>query len=461
MVIGSDQAADVVRELVRIRREDRPHLEHVRNYLSGRQAPVYIPRDARREYRWIAEQSNVNVLPLVIDTIAQSLYVEGYRTTEDGRELEAWEHWQANRMDARQTGVHRAALSYGSAYVMVLPGDRAPAWRPYSPLELTAAYADPVNDEWPQYAMTVRRVPHLKTMSGSLIDATHRYWFTVEQVDSEQPRVSLDQVDEHGVGWVPVVRYVNRFDLDGQLLGEVEPLIAMQDQINSTTFNLLMAQQFGAFRQKWVTGFDVPRDEQDRPIEPFKAAVNRLFVAEGEQTRFGEFDSTDLKGYLDSRESTLRNLSTVAQVPPHHLIGQMSNLSAEALAAAEVQQTRKVQERKALFGESHEQVLRLSAFVAGDSEAFDRDEDAQVIWRDTEARNLAATVDALGKLTQMLGVPPEVLWERIPGVTAQDVERWKGAAAAGDPLTSLASMMDELEAPPDVTMMAGDGGDNP
>ena len=51
---------------------------------------------------------------------------------------------------------------------------------------------------------------------------------------------------------------------------------------------------------------------------------------------------------------------------------------------------------------------------------------SQVRWRDTESRALAATVDALGKMASQLDIPVQELWERIPGVTQQDIERWKG-----------------------------------
>jgi len=51
-------------------------------------------------------------------------------------------------------------------------------------------------------------------------------------------------------------------------------------------------------------------------------------------------------------------------------------------------------------------------------------------------------VDALGKLMQMLQVPPQVLWERIPGVTQQDVKRWLAAAAQADPMAQLNAMVE-------------------
>jgi hypothetical protein len=91
-----------------------------------------------------------------------------------------------------------------------------------------------------------------------------------------------------------------------------------------------------------------------------------------------------------------------------------------------------------MFGESWEQVLGLAAELSGGS----ADPLAQVRWKDTEARAYAATVDALGKLAQMLGVPASELWEKIPGVTQADVERWKLAAEGGDAFAQLSRLLE-------------------
>jgi hypothetical protein len=310
---------------------------------------------------------------------------------------------------------------------------------------MTAFYADPVDDEWPLFAVEVRteNLPDGKRRQlVHLYDDTSK--FTLVGNDQAGGRLKLveetgDQhpVMEHKLGVCPVVRYLNGDDLDGDdcVRGEVEPLFDMQDQLNSTVFGRMMAEQFAAFRQRWVSGM-VVEDEEGRPRAPFQAAVDRLWVAEDAETKFGEFSQTDLGGYLKSAEETIRHIATVSQTPPHNLLGQMANLSAEALNAARDGLNSKIAERKSTIGESHEQTLRLAALAAGDGSGWN-DTAAQVVWRDTESRSLAQTVDALGKLVQMLNVPPEVLWERVPNVTQQDVERWKAAAEKGDALGQL------------------------
>ena len=56
------------------------------------------------------------------------------------------------------------------------------------------------------------------------------------------------------------------------------------------------------------------------------------------------------------------------------------------------------------------------------------------------ARAFGAIVDALGKLAAQLQIPPQMLWDRIPGVTRQDVNRWKAAQAEGDSLAALTGL---------------------
>lgn len=446
-MLNQEQAETTVRTLLELRRSEQDRLDVIAAYVRGDHNSVYVPQSARDEYTWLRKRAKVNMMRLVVTVLAQNLYVDGYRPAGLAENSEAWRYWQANRMDARQHGVHRTALKYGIGYNLVLPGEPVPVITPMSPRRMTAFYGDPVNDEWPIYAVEVTS-ERVKNSEGKLetikrvrlFDDMASYRFTSSQAGQ---RVVFDGTEEHELGVCPVVRYLNEVDLDEDeaVAGEVEPLIELQDQVNSTTFNLLMAQQYTAFRQRWVTGMAPAADSEGRPIEPFRPGVDRLWVAEDETTKFGEFGATDLTGYLESRKESITEMATISQTPPYYLLGVVANLSAESLAAARDGLDRKIDERKSTFGESHEQTLRLAALAAGDADAWE-DTAAQVVWRDTSTRALAQTVDALGKLSQMLQVPPQELWEKIPGVTQTDITRWKATAAQADAFSQLNQMLE-------------------
>jgi hypothetical protein len=224
--------------------------------------------------------------------------------------------------------------------------------------------------------------------------------------------------------------------------------MTLQDQNDVTTFALRAAEWYTAFRQRWVIGW-TPESKTAK----VEAGASQMWTFEDhpDDVKVGEFTETTLEGYLRSREATAKFAATLSQTPVHELIGELVNLSAEALAAAEAGRDRKVDLRKTGFGESHEQMTQ----AVGDLIGVDVPDDIEVVWRDTSARAFGAIVDGLGKLAQMLQVPPQELWERIPGATRQQIERWKKAALEGDAMAGLTNILEQQAAGTAVPGAAG------
>lgn len=446
MPLSPEAAVDLAKRLKTTHQNEREQLDEVRRYWKGRQSlPAVIPSSAPREVRVMGKIARVNICAIVVDTLGQSAFVDGYRTKNEEENDPIWAAWQANKLDARQTGIHRAAFAYGASYATVLPGDTAPVIRGASPRRLMAVYGD--DPDWPMYAL--ERVD--RHGLWRLWDESGIYFLDGKRGHADG--FTFIEVREHDFGVTPVVRFLDEDDLDADddvdfdtddrpgrrkampNRGQVSPLAPLQDQIDLTTFNLLVAQHYNGFRQRYIIGW-TSEDEN----EHMKAAASQIweFDENPEDLKLGEFEQTNLDGYIKSREASLRHGATLSQTPVHELIGELVNMSAEALAAAEAGRDRKVDERKTLLGESHEQVF----WLAGRAIGRDVPDDAEVVWRDTSARAFAATVDALGKLVQMLGIPPQELWDRVPGATQQDVARWKTAAAAGDSFKVLSDMLE-------------------
>ncbi|MCK9496958.1 MAG: phage portal protein [Dehalococcoidia bacterium] len=410
--------------LLDVRAAERDDLDEIHRYWRGRQPHPFRPVGSPPDVTRLAKMSRINIIDIAISAVSQTLYVDGYRQERADDDAPGWEIWQANRMDAEQSGIHDAALVYGSSYVTVLPGDPRPAIRGYSPRFMTVLYGD--DPDWP--VMGLAAEPNGSRWLYRLIDDQHVHFI---EGDAEGGGLTFIESREHAEGVTPIVRYRNRIDLDGDNLGEVEPLYEIQDQIDHTTFNLKVAEHFGAFKQRAVIGWTASSED-----ELLKASAQRIWSFEDDDVKFHEFNETDLAGYLAARESEIRYASVTSQVPPHYLLGQLANLSAEALVAAESSLMRKSRQRQKSFGESHEQTLALAGRVSG----LDATEGAQVRWADPESRAFAATVDALTKLHTM-GVPIELLLERIPGFTQQDVETAKSLLASGDSLDVLADLL--------------------
>lgn len=464
--------AGVTQYLIAARRAEAVRFSEIHEYVKNRVVDLYVPEKARREYLQLVEQSRFNILPLLIRSLANNFFIDGYRQRRADTNAPVWHKaWQPNRLDARQAGWWRSSLEYGVSYATVVPGvlngEKSAVITPWSPRRLTALYDDPINDEWARFFMTVGTARPVFGEKGiemvtpvSVYDDEHRYDIDVPSgmvatqiytpngyrggyhgdvtVNVADARVSV-----HGVGVPPLVRFMDTFgELDDGPEGVVWEMLPAQRQLNQTTYSLGMAELYSAFKQKWVSGLEIQEDESGNPIEPFNIAVDKLLQAENAETKFGEFGQTDLDGYLSSRDKTLLFIASARQIPPHTLVvgNAVSNISAEALAALEAGHQQDIAEHKNSFGESAEQMMRLAGKVIGDNVAWE-DTSAQVRWRDTTPRSLAQVADALGKLATLLGVPAQALWERIPDVTDGELETWKKTAEESDTLRRLENML--------------------
>lgn len=202
----------------------------------------------------------------------------------------------------------------------------------------------------------------------------------------------------------------------------VEPLISLQKRIDRTSYEMGSTQYVSAFKQRYVIGWK-PKD--DLTAARMKASDTWFINEDQSKVKVGQFDETSIEQYIKSRESTIRDLAAIAQVPAQLLgAGTISNVSADGLIAMERAKESKVSEVQTALGESYEQLLRLCAHMAGDDTAAN-DFAAEVKWKDTSAKNITQVVDALGKLATMLNVPAEALLEDIPGFTYERIQRIK------------------------------------
>lgn len=269
-MLDADAAVAQLKRMKEFRGSELEPLDEIRRYWKGRQGlPAVIPSAAPREVRVMARIARVNVISIVIDTLAQSTFVDGFRGKDDADDAEVWDIWQANKLDARQTGIHRAAFAYGASYALVLPGDPAPIIRGASPRALTAVYGE--DPDWPMWALE-----KADSKLWRLFDDEAIYYIGEDKTDEYE----FIEAREHDAGVTPVVRYLDEDDLDADddvepatnrqsglqhdlpMRGQVAPLMSIQDQIDLTTFGLLVAQWYSAFRQRWAIGWVAPEDRK-------------------------------------------------------------------------------------------------------------------------------------------------------------------------------------------------------
>ncbi|ABS03208.1 phage portal protein [Kineococcus radiotolerans] len=429
--------------------QQRQHLDWIDRWARWVPDEIKLPRTATAEHKRLAELSNTPWLSLVVTTTAQCLGVDSLKSSRDiGRDLDPqergpWRTWVMNRFDQRQNAIHRAALTYGTAYNKIMPGQDQRSGEPMavmrgvSPRRMLALYRDPAEDDWAEYTIEVgsKGSDDLRLVEVMDDEAVYRV-----SLDASTGKIEYIDDSRHEVGVVPVVRYTNMLDLDGRSFGEVEPFIVVAARANKTLYDRLLVQHFSSWKIRTVAGMAKPEDDEEAARAKLQLRQDDLLVADDPDTKFGTLDETPLGGFLDAERQDRETLSAVSQTPSY-AFGPLINLSADAISAAKAGQTQKVAERQKSFGSSHVQSARLAAAEEGD-EDIARDVQLRVGWQDLEIRSISQAVDALGKAAQMLQVPPQALWSRIPGVEKSDVDEWAAMSRSSDPTTS---MMDKLE----------------
>ncbi|MFE7463096.1 phage portal protein [Streptomyces sp. NPDC057499] len=466
--------ASLAKELLAILDRDEGRMGRIDRYIRGEHDDPYMPPQADDEYKLLAKRSVSNWIPLLVSTPAQALYVDGFRpgsSTEGPSEAPAstsveWSHWQRSRLDARQSAIYRGALGFGHSFVLTEKAKRGVTSKGLSAKRTAALYEDPANDETPYAALTIVALPKGEARGKARMwDGSYEYAVTYKsKADADSVRVA--RLKRHGASECPVTRFAASVDLEGRTVGVVEPMIALQDRINQSVFDLLVAQTYTSHEVRYATGMAPPmqmemvdtegnvttdpelavdsRPKLDAAGNPMPAQINhnarRFLFAEDPDVKFGSLPAGPVNSLIDSIDMSIRHLAAVSQTPPTHVLGQIANLSAEALLAAETSLQRMITEFQSVFGESWERVFRLAAELEGETTSAENFH-GEVQWRDMESRSLAQAADALGKLAEQLGIPKRGLWKRVPGVTQTEYEDWVDMAEEDDSVGQLASAL--------------------
>jgi hypothetical protein len=378
-----------------------------------------------------------NWCDLVVDAVEERLNVEGFRYgTDPTGDKKAWNIWQANNLDAESQIAHTEALKLGSCNVLVWAGDdpKTPQVTVEHPRESIVACAAEnrrkrlaalkrwVDDDGFGYAFVYLPEAIYKFRSVARLTSQHPSWYGVKWSEWAPPREDWPLRNPFGV--VPMVPLVNRPSLmDRHGRSELATVIPVQNAVNKMVADMLVASEYAAFRQRWATGYEIPEDpDTGRPIEQFRAAVSRLWVSDDENTKFGDFAETNLANFVNAIEMLVQHISSQTRTPPHYFFLRGQFPSGESIKSAESGLVKKARRKMRHFGETWEEVMRLSFLVVGDKRRS-QVTNAETIWGDPETRIESAHVDAVIKKLAA-GVPRQQIWEELD-YSPQQIDRFE------------------------------------
>ena len=376
-------------------------------------------------YRHFQKMAQTNLVGRVVDVASSRLSITGVRTGDQEMDEHLWSLWQLSQMDSEQETLFTTALATGIAYISVWPDPvtGVPTFYPEHPAQVVhlpvpgrprqvaaalKCFYDPLEMLWVSVLYLPDRI--YKWVSAAAIDGIGNF-AGVEPEEIVNP-----------FGVIPIVPLRNRPTLTGWYSSEMKDAIPIQERINQTLLNMMVAQEAVAFPQRYATGLELDKDEDGQPTRPFRSSPDALWVAEDPEVKFGQFAESKFEGYLAVLRQDTEALASVTNTPAFNLSAHMMvPPSAEALSAMESSLINKVKAKQLIFGEAVEHAMRFALMMEG--HAMDDFANLEVIWRDPRVRADGAIGDYAVKM-QAVGVPQEAIWSEL-GATPQMISQWK------------------------------------
>jgi hypothetical protein len=413
--------------------------------------PLPSTTETSLKYIRMAGLATTNLTGLAVEATAERMSIEGIRIgDEPDADKSFWDDvWQRSDFDAGSQEAITAALVFGRSGISVGPPvdgharlnfeDPRQVIIAHTPEGDRAAALKVFTDEWtgstfatlylPDYVV---RMQQAGTPMPGNVDADPR-WV------ARSMGMSADPVIRNPFGEVPFFELRNR--PLGEVRSEIANLITPQLLLNQTMFNIEAIAEYGAFRQKWATGIEVPRDPSTgQPVAPYEAHLAKLFVAEGPDARFGDFGASDLGPHLEFAREIAAHISRLSRVPITYFLSNVNNIGGDALALLISGLVLKCQRRVTGYEPALEGASRLALKSMGDARATVAN--IEVKWADMETRSMAQSADAAVKLTSGTDpvITPQTAQEKYLGMSQTERDRddaWRREGRASSNLDEL------------------------
>jgi hypothetical protein len=406
-------------------------------YYCGKPARLpWLPEQARDEFARLLSLSNSNYMGLVVDAMVERQIVEGFRIGKNlAADMPTWDIWQANNLDASSDQVLLEAAIGGCSFLLVAPpgpDDAYPLIYAEHPTQATVEYEPGSGrrrraaglkvwqDDWSEQMMATLYLP----------DAIYKFQAPAPKYGQSVGEPQWKPREVRGELWpapnplgeVPLVEVANNPRMLTGGISELADVISIQDRVNKTLADRLMSQDFGAFPQKWASGY--PEDDGNGNANTIDVGRDRMVTSDVAETKFGQWDAAPLDPYSAAKREDVKDIASRTRTPAQYLLGEMSNVNGETLKASESGLVSKVRQRNRTAGEGLEDAVRLARKAAGKSDAAGK---IETKWRNPEFRTEGELVDSLVKMST-LHVPDEALWERW-GASEIEIARWRKMAA--------------------------------
>jgi hypothetical protein len=367
-------------------------------YYRGEHDLTFATEKFENAFGTLFREFAMNLCPAICDAVRDKLRITGFGvqsasfSSSDKRDESRTlnkdiDHiWFRNRMALRAGEIHKEALKNGDAYAIVWPNERGEVTiYPHRAASVTVHYSEdsPGEIAWAAkywrtedkrtrlnifYPDRIERYVSKRETDGTIPEAKEFSELVQSASFSSSKEKERTEVrtQTNPFGVVPVFHFANNADVGCLGHSELSQAIPIQDGLNKSILDMLVAMEFSAYRQRWAAGIEVEYDEAGKPRQPFNSGVDRLWIATDPNTKFGDFSTSNLDQFIKVKDSFRIDMASVTGTPLHYFLQTAKGFaSGESLKQNETRFLAKVHDRQAAFGQVWAELLSFALMLSG------------------------------------------------------------------------------------------------
>lgn len=312
-------------------------------YFDGDHPVVYTNERLREVFSGVDARFTENWCSVVVNAVADRVALQGWTVAGDEAATQQLaDDWATLDMSIEAADAHLAAMVTGEAFLIIWPDEDDQVQAYYNDPRLCHVQYDPAN---PRKALWAAKWwdgdDEKRYLTLYYPDRLEYYVSRNKATDVLSARAfrELQPPAPHDHNQIPVFHF--RTDRRRRR-SDLDDAIPIQNGINKLLIDMMVAAEFGAFKQRYViANFD---------NEELKNAPNEVWTLPsgdgiGQGTSVGEFSATDLDNYLQAIEQLAHSIGAITRTPKHYFFGQGGDPSGEALIALEAPLNKKAGDR--------------------------------------------------------------------------------------------------------------------
>lgn len=347
----------------------QPTYDVVDRYLNGEHDLRFATEKFTNAFGGLFRQFANNYMKRVVNALSDYLQLDTIDAADKSGNGNLTKWIEKQRLQVQSGRIHADAFSYGNGYAIVAENRKKELRLYRQDPRMVAVVYDPEEPErvllalklWRQLDKTWRLNVYTPEVTQRFVTVTTTKDSPPDKVGGFVPMSGVSEV-KNDLGIVPVFHFANDPGNDGQGTSELKDLKHLQDGLNKSVMDMLVAMEFQAYRQRWATGIEIERDPDTNQVRQPYHGADRLWVAtpalDGDgkpvPVQFGEFGVVDLTQFLSVSEAFRTEIARLSRIPLHHLMMAGDFPSGEALKTAEGPLLAKVRDRQMQWGNTWE-----------------------------------------------------------------------------------------------------------